>query len=122
MIGRLKMAVLALACVLPGIAPAQANGFSDVRGKQEFLGLVNGKALTRLGISLNVTPAGQIEGRAFGRPVTGAWRWSDGLFCRDLYFGERDLGANCQLVQRNGDTLRFISDAGRGQYADLRLK
>ncbi|MBL4916956.1 dihydrodipicolinate reductase [Szabonella alba] len=115
-------AILSFLCALSVPVSAFADGFSDVRGKQEFLGLVNGKALTRLGISLNVTPNGQIEGRAFGQPVTGAWRWSDGLFCRDLYFGSRDLGANCQLVQRNGDTLRFISDAGRGQFADLRLK
>jgi hypothetical protein len=103
-------------------APALANEFSSIRAKDEFVSLVNGKALTRLGISLNVTPAGQIVGRAFGQPVTGAWRWSNGYFCRDLFFGERDLGPNCQLVQKRGDTVRFIADEGRGDYADLRLK
>lgn len=103
-------------------APALANEFSNIRAKDEFVSLVNGKALTRFGISLNVTPSGKIEGSAFGQPVTGAWRWSNGYFCRDLYFGSRDLGPNCQLVQKNGNTLRFIADEGRGEYADLRLK
>ncbi|MFN3825261.1 MAG: dihydrodipicolinate reductase [Pseudorhodobacter sp.] len=102
--------------------PALANEFSNIRAKDEFVSLVNGKALTRFGITLNVLPSGQIAGRAFGQPVTGAWRWSNGYFCRDLFFGSRDLGPNCQLVQKNGDTVRFIADEGRGEFADLRLK
>jgi hypothetical protein len=62
------------------------------------------------------------RGRAFGTPVTGAWDWNNGYFCRDLFFGEDDLGFNCQLVQVNGETLRFTSDQGQGIYADLTLR
>jgi hypothetical protein len=36
--------------------------------------------------------------------------------------GEDDLGFNCQLVQVNGETLRFTSDQGQGIYADLTLR
>jgi hypothetical protein len=102
--------------------PAAAEGLARVQDKSDFVGLVGGKALTRMGITLEVTPGGEIKGRAFGKPVTGAWRWNAGLFCRDLYFGKQDLGPNCQVVQSDGDTVRFISDAGKGDYADLRLK
>ena len=63
-----------------------------------------------------------IEGRAFGTPVSGAWNWSDGYFCRDLYYGERDLGSNCQQVAIRDNTIRFTSDFGNGDYADLRLR
>ena len=113
-------AALSAAALLALAAPAQA--FDRVASKSDFVGLVAGKALTRMGITLTVLPDGRIEGRAFGRPVKGDWRWQGGLFCRDLTFGERDLGPNCQVVQRRGDTLRFIADEGRGDYADLRLR
>ena len=61
-------------------------------------------------------------GRAFGAPVTGAWTWQGGYFCRDLFWNGDDLGYNCQLVEENGDTLRFTSDQGSGMSADLNLQ
>ena len=101
---------------------AAAEQFQPLRDQRDFVGLVEGRDLKRFGIRLEVTPTGEIKGNAFGRPVTGAWRWQDGYFCRDLFWGERDLGPNCQEVQVNGETLRFISDRGEGIYADLSLE
>ena len=112
--------LLALALALPG--GAMAEGFSRVDQKDSFLSLVTDRSLTRLGIKLRVTPTGEIEGRAFGRKVTGDWAWKSGYFCRDLYVGGDDLGANCQKVEVKGDTMRFTSDRGKGIHADLRLK
>ena len=104
-------------------APAAvAQPCDRVTDKAAFISLIRDKALTRVGITLRVDPGGAIEGRAFGQTVKGAWQWKSGLFCRDLSFGKRDLGPNCQVVQRNGDTVRFIADEGKGDYADLRLK
>ena len=59
--------------------PALAEGFAPVREKSEFMGIISGKALTRFGISLNVSPAGEIQGSAFGSRVTGNWSWENGL-------------------------------------------
>lgn len=101
--------------------PVMADGFQTVRDKGTFVSLVQGKSLKRSGISLAVTPDGKIAGRALGRPVTGAWQWQGGYFCRDLYWGARDLGPNCQQVEVQGRTLRFTSDRGAGMYADLTL-
>lgn len=101
---------------------AQAEAFKVVNDRSTFVGLVEGRELRRLGIRLRVSDKGQIAGRAFGRPVTGNWQWSNGYFCRDLFYGEEPLGDNCQLVQVNGSTLRFTSDRGEGIYADLRLR
>jgi len=116
---RLLLAVLIAIQIAPA---ARAEGASRIAEREEFVRLIQGRALTRLGITLTVTPDGAITGRAFGTPVKGAWRWQGGLFCRDLFFGDEDLGPNCQVVERRGDTLRFIADEGRGDYADLRLK
>ncbi|MFY9238222.1 MAG: dihydrodipicolinate reductase [Roseovarius sp.] len=103
-------------------APAKAEEFSTVQQEEKFVSLVDGRKLTRFGINLDVTPDGRIVGRAFGRDVTGAWKWNAGYFCRDLFWGDRDLGPNCQMVKVQGNTIRFISDKGTGQFADLRLQ
>lgn len=104
------------------VEPASAEDFSVVDSADRFVSLVNGRELRRLGIRLNVTPEGQIIGRAFGGPVTGEWTWQGGYFCRDLFWNGDDLGYNCQLVQENGNTLRFTSDQGAGMSADLTLQ
>ena len=104
------------------ITPVHADGFQQIQSKDTFTSLMNGRELTRFGINLVVTSDGRIDGKAFGRAVTGAWRWQGGYFCRDLYWGARDLGANCQMVKLQGRTIRFISDKGTGQFADLQLR
>ena len=103
-------------------ATAQADSFQRIDERDGFVSLVKNRSLTRLGIRLKVGHDGKITGRAFGRKVTGAWSWNGGYFCRDLYVGGDDLGPNCQMVQVQGDTMRFTSDKGQGIYADLRLK
>ena len=99
-----------------------AEEFAPVIEETEFVSLINGKDLKRFAIKLTVTPDGQITGRGFGRDVSGDWTWTGGYFCRDLFWGETDLGFNCQQVLRNGETLRFIENKGEGRYADLRLE
>lgn len=113
-------AAAALAILVPG--QVEAREFQRVATEAEFSATVVGRSLSRMGIRLNVTPDGDITGRAFGRDVTGEWTWQSGHFCRTLRFGGSDLGYNCQMVLRDGNTVRFIADEGRGDFADLRLR
>ncbi|MBD3679511.1 MAG: dihydrodipicolinate reductase [Rhodobacteraceae bacterium] len=113
---------VALLAGLSLASPVWAEEFEKIDDRSEFVELVDGKSLARFGITLDVRPDGRIVGRAFGTDVSGAWRWDGGYFCRDLFWGKQDLGPNCQEVRLNGDTLRFISDQGTGQFADLRLE
>ena len=118
------MRAIILACLI-AVAMAHealADGFQRVDKEDRFVSLVSDRALTRLGIKLKVSDDGKIRGRAFGRDVTGDWRWQGGYFCRDLFVGGDELGANCQKVEVKGNTMRFTSDRGQGIYADLRLK
>jgi hypothetical protein len=117
----IKQTVLTAIMGISIATPALAEQFEVVSDKSTFLSLVEGRELKRLGISLEVTDTGEITGRAFGRDVSGNWQWREGYFCRDLYYGTRDLGPNCQQVAINGETIRFTSDRGEGIYADLRL-
>jgi hypothetical protein len=114
----LAISTLVLALLAP---PAFAEEFERIEDERGFLSVVKDRELKRLGIRLKVTDDGRILGKAFGRPVSGAWRWDGGYFCRDLEVGGEPLDFNCQLVQVNGRTVRFTSDRGEGIYADLRV-
>ena len=111
-----------LATLALPVAAALADGFQTVKDRKTFLSLVQGRDLKRTGITLQVAPDGQITGRAMGRDVTGAWKWAGGYFCRDLFWGQRDLGPNCQMVKVKDGVVRFIADEGKGIYADMRLE
>lgn len=112
--------------ILAVLAPSPGLAFERVSDAREFAQLIEGRTLTRFGIRLEVSAvdaaSGQISGRGFGYPVTGAWRWDQGFFCRDLDWGGSDLGFNCQAVLRDGQTVRIVSDQGQGDYADFRLR
>lgn len=117
-----RYALVIAAALVTAPKPATAEGAQVIDDRSSFVRLVADRELTRLGIRLKVSEDGRIEGSAFGRKVTGDWRWSNGYFCRDLSYGNQSLGPNCQVVQLRGDRLRFIADEGRGDHADLRLE
>lgn len=102
--------------------PSDASDFRVVTDRTEFVQLIEGRELTRLGIRLRVSPEGEIAGRGFGHDVWGAWQWQGPFFCRDLGYGGTELGHNCQLVAVRGDTVRFVADEGKGDHADFRLR
>jgi hypothetical protein len=103
-------------------SPAIAGDYARVSDRGTFVNLVGGKSLTSLGVSLTVSPSGSISGRAFGSTVSGAWTWNNGYFCRTLKAGDKVFARNCQLVQQNGDRIRFIADKGAGETANLRIR
>ena len=88
--------VLAAAVLLLAL-PAHADGYDRISDRGAFVGLVDGKTLRSLGVSLVVTATGQIGGRAFGRDITGAWIWDGGLFCRTMQAGDAPLPATARL-------------------------
>ncbi len=115
-----KLSVFALAGALMA-SPVWAD-FQPVREEANFRALVEGNELTRFAVRLQVTPQGEIMGRGFGREVGGQWEWRNGYFCRTLEWGSGGDPYNCQLVLRDGNTLRFISDQGQGDQADFRIR
>lgn len=109
---------LTLLIVLTGAAQAELR---KVNTYEEFVSVVLGKTLKRPLIELRVTKDGRIEGRGMRWDVEGTWRWQDGYFCRDLYWGGDDLGYNCQEVRAKGNRIRFTSDRGAGRSAEFGL-
>ena len=102
-------------------APAAAE-FAKVADEREFTRLVVGKTLSHLFFQLQISPEGGISGHGIRREVRGEWRWQDGYFCRDLFWGDKALGYNCQEVEVNGQRIRFTADRGAGDSAVFRLR
>ena len=96
--------------------------FSIVTERDEFVKVIAGKQLERPFIKLRVSNAGDITGHALLAEVSGSWTWEKGYFCRDLFWGKKELDYNCQQVSLSGDKIRFTSDEGKGAYADFNLK
>ena len=102
-------------------SPALAE-FSVVEDQSDFVEIVEGKALKRPFVKVELSAEGAISGYGATWPVTGAWTWEDGYFCRDLFWGGDPLGYNCQQVETAGDRIRFTSDRGAGPSAEFRLR
>lgn len=104
------------------VATSAAAEFSEINDQSDFVNLIEGKELKRPFVKIEVSPEGDISGYGAAWPVTGNWTWTDGYFCRELFWDGDPLGYNCQQVMASGDRIRFTSDKGSGDSADFRLR
>lgn len=100
------------------ITAAQNNLW--LKKENEFVNLIDGKKLNRFLIELSVRKDGSITG--IGTDVTGTWNWQDNYFCRNLSWGNRDLGSDYQKEELKDQNLFFTSNLGRGGTAGLSVK
>jgi len=122
--GLMKSVILSLV-LATAAAPAVADSYVPVKDQATFVSLVEGRELSNFfyGVSLSVSPNGQIDGSAIGWDIVGNWTWEDGYFCRELSWGGDPIPYNCQLVEARGDDrLRFTVDQGAGDSASFRLR
>ena len=103
---------------------AQAQSEKIIIDRNEFLAVVENKSLELwlFGIRLQISSDGTIRGSALGRDVSGNWAWEDNYFCRNMVWGDRDIGYNCQSVSTVENKIRFTSDKGLGANAQFTLK
>ena len=123
--GSLRMRIVSFFfCVLlfSFISSGARSEYLVIKDKNTFIATIKDKTLKRPLIRLEVTEDGKITGRAAMLSVTGQWTWENSYFCRDLFWGSRNLGYNCQQVSRSGKKIRFTSDEGEGDFADFTVK
>ena len=110
------LALLALSVFLPAPAFAEQTSITD---RATFVDRIANRDLTRLGIGVRVTPGGEIDGDAFGAPVTGTWEWRGRQFCREMQWGDRTFGDSCQSVHIRDGRVYFQPSSGNSVYLNL---
>lgn len=102
----------------------RAQGYQPITDRDTFLQTMGDKRLSNrlYGVNLKVTADGAISGTGAGWDVTGSWSWQDGFFCREMSWGGDPIPYNCQLVESNGQDMRFTTDQGAGESASFRLR
>ena len=115
----LRLVIVFALWATPSLADLQKIG-----DKKAFLDTLEGRALNigLFNLQMNVMPNGAIEGSAVGWGITGNWDWKDGLFCREMDWSGYLVSYDCQLVESDGNKMRFTSDQGRGTSADFKLR
>ena len=117
----LKVAALAVATTF---VAQTAQAYDTITDKTTFLTTMGGKNLSNrlYAVNLAVTPNGEIAGTGAGWEITGTWSWQNGYFCREMSWGGDPIPYNCQLVEFNGQEMRFTTDQGTGDSASFRLR
>lgn len=118
------MSMRCFALLVAVCAPVSVLAFERVSDRASFMTAVGGKELriALYGLTLNVRADGSISGRAAGSDITGTWSWQNGYFCREMDWSGTPIPYNCQLVELNGDRIRFTVDQGAGENAVFRLR
>ena len=114
----IRASAIAICLLFASSLSAEPARISD---ETQFRALIEGRVLQRPLVRLKVLADGQIAGTGAGWDVRGTWTWTDGYFCRDLFWGEDSLGYNCQAVTFDGERVHFTSDRGAGDSAGFRL-
>lgn len=111
-------------CTLLAAVPTGAAAFERIENRTRFMEAVEGRDLKipLYGLTLQVRSNGTIDGRAMGSDITGSWSWENGYFCRDMDWSGTPIEYNCQLVELDGDRIRFTVDQGAGENAVLRIR
>jgi hypothetical protein len=114
----------ALILTLSVALPVSGHAFERISDRETFVNAVDGKDLriALYGLTLNLSADGSITGRAVGWGISGSWVWENGYFCRDMDWSGTAIAYNCQLVEVEGDRIRFTVDQGAGDDAVLRIR
>jgi hypothetical protein len=120
---RYIFALTALTLMLSKPCAAMSEGFAPITDKSDFVARIADRPLHigMFDLSIVVKSDGAITGTALGWQVTGNWEWENNLFCREMDWGGMEISYNCQLIETNGEKVRFTSDAGQGRAASFTL-
>jgi len=118
------LTTLLTTAALAAAAPVAAQSYQPITDRATFLQSMGGKNLSNrlYGVNLQVTEDGGIVGTGAGWDITGTWSWQDSYFCREMSWGGDPIPYNCQLVEFDGQDMRFTTDQGAGDSASFRLR
>ena len=81
----------------------------------EIVNSILGKPIYAADTKIVIKKNGRMSGSFKGQKIGGKWAIEDGLFCRSMTLGGKDLGASCQKFKRvkNGVKVTDVKGANR---------
>jgi len=103
--------------------PALADDFKRIKTPAEFNEMVVDKKLVWGGGTATVRANGKTDGtlKKQGK-YYGNWVFQKGFYCRNLIIQKKETGTNCQLVEINGNKVRFTRNQGKGHVTLLSIE
>ena len=92
----------------------QANGFTPITERAEFVSLIEGKKFRGDGNWWTISGDGQMFGNFKKGRLEGTWEWRDGAWCRTYELAGKTKEENCQNIAVKGKQVMFIKDRAEG--------
>lgn len=99
------------------VSSAQAESLKRIRKEADFQALVVGKTFGDDQTTMVIAADGKISGKFQNDKIIGAWKWSNGYFCRNVNVGQRAMGNDCQVVKTDSTEVSFTRQKGKGNVA-----
>ena len=88
--------------------------WTRIETEAAFRAAFAGRAFAADGVAFLIHEDGRITGAVDGRPLNGRWWWEGAFLCRTARIDVEDLGTERELIERDGDRVRYTHDEGRG--------
>lgn len=122
------IAPIALALAVAGcVAPTYDVGYDGkpmrrIASAAEFEAAVVGKRLSSRGVTLVIRPNGRVTGSGQAGRVSLNWSWRGPYYCRSGSVGGIQVEEDCEVVLTSGNSVQFVSNRGRGQGVEYRIR
>ncbi len=103
--------------------PALAE-FKKVKSEQQLrTELVGKKMYDEHGNWFRWNSDGTMSGKLKSKKkFAGAWVWNKKYLCRNAVVGDKKLATDCQLIEVDGNTVRYTRNKGKGESRLLTIK
>jgi hypothetical protein len=114
-------ALVAGAVIVGGPLAAE---FSRVKSEEQFrTNLVGKKYHDKYGNWFRWNADGTMSGKLKSKKkFSGAWVWSKKFVCRNVRIAGEELGTDCQIIEVDGNSVRFTRKKGKGDSGVLTMK
>ncbi|MDA7949252.1 MAG: hypothetical protein MPJ78_17460 [Hyphomicrobiaceae bacterium] len=108
--------IVFITCLIAGLAPAATSAAAEeIKTKAQFVKQIAGKKLVQKDSWVVLSADGKVKGEGPAKgPIIGRWIWEGRYYCREITIDEVLFPRDCQVVTRNGDTVNFAHDQGKG--------
>ncbi len=112
----------AIAVALLSTTAATAQSFKRVTKEADFQAIFVGKNLSFPGGTAVIHANGKTDGKLDKKgKYHGVWAWQKRFYCRNLVIGGKETGTDCQKVEFNGTSARFIREKGKGRVTEITI-